>query len=87
MMAFEAEASSTSLSLMAPTPARSTRIRTFSFDSFCIMSLSTSAVPPTSVFRMMLSSLTSPSFNCSCSCSSVTRPVLDMATSRALASR
>ena len=38
MMAFDAEASSTSLSLMAPTPLRSTRMRTFSLESFCIMS-------------------------------------------------
>ena len=34
MMAFEAEASSTSVSVIAPTPERSTFSRTFSFDSF-----------------------------------------------------
>ena len=65
MIAFEAEASSTSFSVIAPTPVRSTRIRTLSFESFCSVSDSTSAVPPTSVLRMMFSSLTSPSFNCS----------------------
>ena len=61
MIAFEAEASSTSDSVIAPTPARITRILTFSVESFCSISLSTSAEPPTSVLMMMLSSLTSPS--------------------------
>ena len=54
MMAFDAEASSTSVSVMAPTPECSTRILTLSFESFCSVSVSTSAEPPTSALRMML---------------------------------
>ena len=49
MMAFDADASSTSDSLIAPTPECSTRIFTLSFESFCSVSVSTSAEPPTSV--------------------------------------
>src|SRR5438309_2185898 len=51
MTASEALASRTSLSVIAPTPLLSTRIRTFSFDSFCSMSESTSAVPELSVLN------------------------------------
>ena len=39
MMAFDAEASSTSVSVIAPTPECSTRILTLSFDSFCSVSV------------------------------------------------
>ena len=53
MIAFDADASSTSVSVIAPTPECSTRILTLSFDSFCSVSVSTSAEPPTSVLRMM----------------------------------
>ena len=56
MMAFDADASSTSLSVMAPTLARMTLIFTFSFDSLASRSLSTSTEPPTSPLRMMGSS-------------------------------
>ena len=41
MMAFDAEASSTSLSVMAPTPEWMTLMRTFSVDIFCSESAST----------------------------------------------
>ncbi len=72
-MAFDAEASSTSDSLMAPTPEWITRTLTLSLESFCSVSVSTSAEPPTSVLMMIGSSLTSPASICLCSCSSVRR--------------
>jgi hypothetical protein len=82
MMAFDADASSTSDSLMAPTPERITRTFTLSLESFCSVSVSTSAEPPTSVLRMMGSSLTSPAAICLCNCSSVRRLILASAASR-----
>ncbi len=54
MMAFDADASSTSLSVMAPTPECSTLMRTFSFESLASESASTSTEPCTSPLRMML---------------------------------
>ena len=63
MIAFDAEASSTSDSLIAPTPEWITRILTLSLDSFCSVSASTSAEPPTSALMMIGSSLTSPSLH------------------------
>ena len=59
-MAFEAAASSTSDSLMAPTPAWMTRIVTLSVESFSSVSRRTSAEPLTSALRMIGSSVTSP---------------------------
>ena len=64
MIAFDAEASSTSDSLMAPTPAWMIRILTFSSDSLVSVSASTSAEPCTSALMMIGSSLTSPSAIC-----------------------
>ena len=87
MMAFDADASSTSDSLIAPTPEWITRILTFSFDSFWRVSVSTSADPPTSVLMMIGSSLTSPACICLCSCSRVRRLDLASAASLALWSR
>ena len=52
MIAFDADASSTSLSVIAPTPEWSTLIRTFSVDIFCSESASTSTDPVTSPFRI-----------------------------------
>ena len=58
MIAFDAEASSTSDSLMAPTPEWMIRILTFSSDSLVSVSASTSAEPCTSALMMIGSSLT-----------------------------
>src|ERR1039458_9598042 len=85
--ALEVEANSTSDSLMAPTPAWITRTFTFSFESFCSVSVSTSADPPTSVLRTRGSSLTSPANICLCSCSRVRRLDFASAASRAFWSR
>ena len=76
MIAFDAEASSTSDSLIAPTPERMMRILTFSSDSFVSVSASTSAEPCTSALTMIGSSLMPPSAICSFSDSSVRRPPL-----------
>ena len=67
----DAAASRTSDSLMAPTPARSTRTVTLSVESFSSVSRNTSADPLTSAFRMSGSSLISPAAICLCNCSSV----------------
>ena len=64
-MAFDAEASSTSDSLMAPTPERMMLILTLSSESFVSVSASTSAEPCTSAFTIIGSSLTPPSAICS----------------------
>ncbi len=87
MIAFEADASSTSDSLIAPTPEWITRTLTFSFESFCSVSVSTSADPPTSVLMMIGSSLTSPDSICLWSCSRVRRLDFASAASRAFWSR
>ena len=76
MMAFEAAASCTSDSLIAPTPEWITRIVTFSVESFSSVSRRTSAEPLTSALRMIGSSLTSPAAICLWNCSSVMRPGL-----------
>src|SRR6266545_3751459 len=60
--ALDAEASSTSLVEMAPTPAWSTETLTLSVESFDSASRSTSSDPCTSAFRTTASSLTSPSW-------------------------
>src|SRR5262245_55082162 len=75
-MAFDAEASSTSDSLMAPTPERMMLILTFSSESFVSVSASTSAEPWTSAFTMIGNSLTPPSEICSFKDSRVRRPPL-----------
>ena len=76
MIAFDADASSTSDSLMAPTPERMMRILTFSSDSLVSVSASTSAEPCTSALTMSGSSFMPPSAICSLSDSSVRRPPL-----------
>ena len=76
MIAFDAVASSTSDSLMAPTPVWMIRILTLSSLSFVSVSASTSAEPCTSALMMIGSSLMSPSAICCCSDSSVRRPPL-----------
>ena len=73
MMAFDAEASSTSDSLMAPTPELMMRILTFSSDSLVSVSASTSAEPCTSDLTMIGISFMPPSAIFSCSDSSVSR--------------
>ena len=75
-MAFEAEASSTSDSLIAPTPLWMIRIFTLSSVSFVSVSASTSAEPCTSALMMIGSSLMPPSAICCLSDSSVSRPPL-----------
>jgi hypothetical protein len=87
MIASEVEARSTSDSVMAPTFLAMTRILTLSVESFCSISLSTSAVPPTSVLMMTLSSFVSPSLTDRLSISSVMRLFFDIACSRDFDSR
>ena len=82
-MAFDAEASSTSLSVMAPTPERKTLSRTLSFESLASKSVSTSTEPPTSPLRMMLSSFMPAVLICSARPSSDTRELLASVASRA----
>src|SRR5579859_230423 len=65
IMAFDAEASNTSVSVMAPTPVCRTLILTFSLESFESESASTSTEPCTSPLRMIGSSFTPAVFNCS----------------------
>src|SRR3989304_3229815 len=60
MTALEAEASSTSVSLMPPTPAWTILTLTFSVLNFSSCSLRASTEPPTSAFRISGSSLTVP---------------------------
>ena len=74
MIAFDADASSTSDSFTAPTPAWMIRIFTFSSVSFASVSASTSAEPCTSALMMIGSSFMPPSAICACSDSSVSRP-------------
>ena len=74
MMASDADASSTSDSLIAPTPDRRILIFTLSVLSFASESASTSAEPCTSALMMSARSLL-PSASCCCSDSSVTRPL------------
>ncbi len=76
MMAFDADASSTSDSLIAPTPAWMMRILTFSSLSLVSVSASTSAEPCTSALMMIGSSFMPPSAICACSDSSVSRAPL-----------
>ena len=57
MMAFEAAASITSVSVMAPTPAWTMSTATSSFDSLSSASESASTEPPTSAFTTRLSLL------------------------------
>ena len=76
MMAFDADASSTSDSLTAPTPEWMIRIFTFSSVSLVSVSASTSAEPCTSALMMIGSSFMPPSAICACSDSSVRRPPL-----------
>ena len=64
MIAFEAVASSTSDSLIAPTPVWMMRIFTRSSLSFASVSASTSADPCTSALMMSGSSFTPPSAIC-----------------------
>ena len=76
-MAFDADASSTSDSLMAPTP----RVDDADLDlarrsASCSVSASTSAEPCTSALMMIGSSFMPPSAICCCSDSSVRRPPL-----------
>ena len=73
MIAFDADASSTSDSFTAPTPAWMMRIFTFSSLSLASVSASTSAEPCTSALMMMGSSFMPPSAICACSDSSVRR--------------
>ena len=73
--------------MIAPTFFAITRILTFSVESFCSISLRTSAVPPTSVLMMTLSSFVSPSLADRLSISSVMRLFFDIACSRAFDSR
>ena len=73
MIAFDADASSTSDSLIAPTPLWMMRIFTFSSVSFVSVSASTSAEPCTSALMMIGSSFMPPSAICCCSDSSVRR--------------
>ncbi len=76
MIAFDAVASSTSDSLIAPTPVWMMRIFTRSSLSFVSVSASTSAEPCTSALMMIGSSFMPPSAICCCSDSSVRRPPL-----------
>ncbi len=76
MIAFDAEASSTSDSLMAPTPLWMMRTLTFSSVSLVSVSPSTSAEPCTSALTMIGSSFMPPSAICACSDSSVSRAPL-----------
>ena len=71
MIAFDADASSTSDSFTAPTPAWMIRILTFSSVSLASVSASTSAEPCTSALMMIGSSFMPPSAICACSDSSV----------------
>ena len=64
MIAFDADASSTSDSLMAPTPLWMMRTLTFSSVSFVSVSASTSAEPCTSALMMIGSSFMPPSAIC-----------------------
>ena len=73
MTAFEASARVTSLSVMAPTPARMILIFTFSVESFCKVSVRTSAEPCTSALTIIGRSLTLPSWTCWCRWSRVRR--------------
>src|SRR3989338_4191169 len=66
MTALEAEASSTSVSLIAPTPAWTILTLTFSVLNFSSCSLKASPAPPTSAFRISGSSLTVPAWSRSC---------------------
>ncbi len=61
----EAEASSTSFSVTAPTPEPIIFSFTWSVESFGSISLSTSTEPCTSALMTMPSSLTSPALSCS----------------------
>ena len=76
MMAFDAVASSTSDSLIAPTPLWMMRTLTFSSVSLVSVSPSTSAEPCTSALMMIGSSFMPPSAICCCSDSSVSREPL-----------
>ena len=73
MIAFDAVASSTSDSLIAPTPLWMIRTLTFSSLSLVSVSPSTSAEPCTSALTMIGSSFMPPSAICACSDSSVSR--------------
>ena len=74
MIAFDAVASSTSLSLIAPTAEWMILIFVFSSDSLASVSASTSAEPCTSALMMIGSSFMPPSAICACSDSRVSRP-------------
>ena len=75
-IAFEAAPSSTSDSLIAPTPLWMMRIFTRSSLSLVSVSASTSAEPCTSALMMIGSSFMPPSAICACSDSSVSRAPL-----------
>ena len=85
--AFEAEASSTSFSLMAPTPLCRILIFTLSLESLVRVSASTSAEPCTSAFKIMGSSLVPAVLICSASPSSESLELLASVASRARCSR
>src|SRR6266446_4377456 len=72
----DAEASSTSFSVTAPTPEPMIFSFTWSVESFGSISLSTSTEPCTSPLITIPNSLTSPAFSCSWSWSSVMREPL-----------
>ena len=82
MIAFDAEASSTSVSVIAPTPERNSLSRTFSFESLVSKSVITSTEPCTSPLRMTFSSFVPAALICSASPSSDTRELLASAASR-----
>ena len=73
MIAFDAEARSTSDSVIAPTPLWMIRILTFWSVSLVSVSASTSAEPCTSALMMIGNSFMSPSAICCWSDSSVSR--------------
>ncbi len=76
MIAFDAVASSTSLSLMAPTAEWMILILVLSSDSLASVSASTSAEPCTSALMMIGRSFEPSSDSCACSDSSVRREPL-----------
>ena len=82
MMAFEAVASSTSLSVMEPTPEWMTLMRTFSVDMRTSESASTSTDPVTSPLMMSGRSFTPDCLICSARPSSETRELLASCASR-----